>query len=116
MRTRLKLKPGQRGTKKLLRQYGSQLICVRYRYDEEKKRRYKTIELIVDEVPWEPSRIRSANEPAPNEEVHIRVDNTDLVLQEQLKAAHGRWNLHLKFWTLPYREVVALGLQDQIVR
>jgi hypothetical protein len=33
MRTRLHLKPGQKGTKQLLAQYGDRLVCVRYRYD-----------------------------------------------------------------------------------
>ena len=32
-RVRLHLKPGQKGTKQLLAQYGDRLICVRYRYD-----------------------------------------------------------------------------------
>ncbi|WP_322816587.1 hypothetical protein [Chloroflexus sp.] len=54
MRTRLKLKPGQRGTKKLQALYGDRLICVRYRYDFETGRRFKTIELIVDEKAWSP--------------------------------------------------------------
>lgn len=54
MRTRLKLKPGQRGTKKLQAMYGDRLICVRYRYDAEHGRRLKTIELIVDEKEWSP--------------------------------------------------------------
>jgi hypothetical protein len=31
MRTRLKLKPGARGTKKLTQECGDRLICVRYR-------------------------------------------------------------------------------------
>jgi hypothetical protein len=31
-RVRLHLKPGQKGTKQLLAQYGDRLICVRYRY------------------------------------------------------------------------------------
>ncbi len=35
MKTRLDLKPGQRGTKKLSELYGDQLVCVRYRYDEK---------------------------------------------------------------------------------
>jgi hypothetical protein len=52
MRVRLKLKPGQRGTKHLSRQYGDRLVCVRYRYDEETKKRYTTVELIVAEEPW----------------------------------------------------------------
>ncbi|MEJ5346981.1 MAG: hypothetical protein WHS83_18885 [Chloroflexus sp.] len=54
MRTRLKLKPGQRGTKKLQALYGDRLICVRYRYDIATGRRLKTIELIVDEKVWVP--------------------------------------------------------------
>ena len=54
MNTKLTLKPGQRGTKKLLKKYGNRLVCVRYRYDEEKKLRYKTVELIVDVTEWEP--------------------------------------------------------------
>ena len=53
-RTRLKLKPGQRGTKKMVLKYGSKLVCVRYRYAEVTFKRYKTVELIEDEIPWRP--------------------------------------------------------------
>lgn len=52
MDTKLTLKPGKRGTKKLVRKYGDRLICVRYRYDDKKKMRYKTVELIIDARPW----------------------------------------------------------------
>jgi len=38
---RLHLKPGQKGTKQLLAQYGDRLICVRYRYDVQRKKRLK---------------------------------------------------------------------------
>ena len=48
------LLPGANGTKALLRQYGDQLICVRYRYDKTKHKRYKTVELIVEEKDWSP--------------------------------------------------------------
>ncbi len=54
MRTRLKLKPGQRGTKKLQAMYGDRLVCVRYRYDPDTGRRFKTIEIIVEEKEWTP--------------------------------------------------------------
>lgn len=66
MRTRLKLKPGQNGTKKLLEKYGDVLVCVRYRYDEETQKRYKTVELIVDEGVWhqQPERQKAAKERA----------------------------------------------------
>jgi hypothetical protein len=43
------LKPGQKGTKALLEQYGDKLLCVRYRYDEKRQVRIKTVELIVSE-------------------------------------------------------------------
>ena len=67
MRVRLKLKPGQRGTKHLLKQYGDRLFCVRYRYDEETKKRYTTVELIVEEEQWEPPRFK------PDDIVRIKI-------------------------------------------
>jgi hypothetical protein len=54
MRAKLTLRPGQRGTKKLVRKYGDRLVCVRYRYDGERRKRYKTVELIIEESDWEP--------------------------------------------------------------
>src|SRR5262249_6164222 len=56
VRTRLIRQPGQPGTKQLVEQYGAKLVCVRYRYDEDAGKRYKTIELIIDESPYAPSR------------------------------------------------------------
>lgn len=69
MNTKLTLKPGQRGTKKLLKKYGNRLVCVRYRYDEEKKLRYKTVELIVDVTEWEPKE-----EGAKDETIHRDIE------------------------------------------
>lgn len=65
MRTRLHLKPGQRGTKRLSEKYGEQLVCVRYRYDDATKKRYKTVELIVDVAEWAPrgKKTEVRNEP-----------------------------------------------------
>jgi hypothetical protein len=60
MRTRLHLKPGQKGTKQLLTQYGDRLVCVRYCYDAERKKRFKTVELIIAGCAWEPSPPRFA--------------------------------------------------------
>ena len=55
--------PGQRGAKKLLAQYGEQLVCVRYRYDDQRQKRLKTVELIVEEEEWSapqsPPRMRT---------------------------------------------------------
>ena len=54
METRLTLRPGQNGTKKLLERYGERLVRVRYLYDVKTGRRLKTVELIVEAVPWRP--------------------------------------------------------------
>src|SRR5438128_401276 len=54
MRTSMHLKPGRKGTKQLLAQYGDRLVCVRYRHDTQQKKRFKTVELIVAEWAWEP--------------------------------------------------------------
>lgn len=54
MKTRVNLKPGQKGTKRLVEQYGDALVCVRYRYDEKTQKQYKTVEIIVSESDWTP--------------------------------------------------------------
>ncbi|QTA91774.1 Uncharacterized protein dnm_078480 [Desulfonema magnum] len=54
MNIRRNLKPGQKGTKKLAEIYGDSLVCVRYRYDEKRKKRLKTVEIIIDETDWKP--------------------------------------------------------------
>ena len=54
MRTRLTLHPHQDGAKQLRERYGERLVCVRYRYDEATKERWKTVELIIEKSVWEP--------------------------------------------------------------
>ena len=40
METRLTLRPGQNGTRKLAERFGKHLVRVRYRYDETLRKRY----------------------------------------------------------------------------
>ena len=54
MDTRLTLRPGHDGTKKLLQRFGKRLVAVRYLYDADASRRYKTVELIVASQAWSP--------------------------------------------------------------
>jgi len=78
MTSRVKLKPGQKGTMKLAAQYGDALFCVRYRYDVEKCRKMKTIEIIVSESDWTP--------PSPkykaSELVPLRIGTKETTLQK----------------------------------
>ena len=111
MRTSLHLKPGRKGTKQLLAQYGDRLVCVRYRHDAQQKKRFKTIELIVTEWAWEP--------PAPrlpaDQIVALRIDFAEVALRERVKQAGGKWNPRQKVWELCYGHVVALNLEARIV-
>jgi len=54
IKTRLILKPGQKGTKRLTDKYGDALVCIRFRYDAESRQRLKTVELIVEKADWTP--------------------------------------------------------------
>ena len=105
METRLTLKPGQRGTKKLVAHYGEKLVCVRYRYDAARQKRYKTVELIVEEKDWLPVGARAG----------VKVEWGELELARRVKAAGGEWDGERKVWLLDKETVAALGLEERVV-
>ena len=103
---RTTLLPGQKGTVRLHREYGDQLVCVRYRYDKLRGRRLKTVELIIDEQPWVPG----AKIPAERE-VAVRVGYNEHGLRE----AGGWWDAGKRAWRLGFRKVLALSLEARLV-
>lgn len=105
---RLTLQPGQKGTKRLARQYGNRLVCVRYRYDAVKRKRYKTVELIVDEQRWQPAL-------KPGTLVAVQVKWGEVEMARAVRGAGGHWDKVCKVWRLRYDQVVALGLQHRMV-
>ena len=111
MRTRLTLRPGDRGTKKLVERYGSRLVCVRYRYDEDTGRRIKTVEWILDET-LDPSIYPPIQ---PYEPRLISVGFHEVELREQVKAAGGRWHPEAVAGSLPYERIVSLGLTERMM-
>lgn len=111
MRTRLTLRPGQRGTKQLVEEYGDRLVCVRYRYDDKQRKRYKTVELIVDEADWP-----DQNAPADALMVGVLVAREETDLRAQVKAEGGRWNPERQVWELRYDRVKRLELEGRLVR
>jgi hypothetical protein len=110
VRAQVTLQPGQKGTKKLHDRYGDQLVCVRYRYDAARQRRLKTIELIVEEVPWRPKRATRNGA----EMVGVRVAVHEVALQRQVTLAGGRWNPSHRVWELRRDQALQLGLKDRI--
>lgn len=98
MKIRARLTPGQKGTKKYVEKYGDALICVRYRYDAERRKQYKTIELVVSESDWTPPPAKFPDSTM----VALIISATETALRSQVKALGGRWNPDKKVWIVPY--------------
>jgi len=109
MKSYCHLKPGQNGTKRLVEQYGERLICVRYRYDETRKTRFKTVELIVEERPWQPPfRFRD------DDLVPLSVGYGETELREKLRKARAKWDPEAKVWLVLYGKVRGTVLEARI--
>jgi hypothetical protein len=111
MRTKVKLKPGEKGTKGLLKQYGEALVCVRYRYDETRKKQIKTVELVVSESDWTP--------PPPkytaSSLVGLKIGINEKNLQQQVKALGGQWDPKQQVWLVRYICIAKTNLEKLIV-
>ena len=105
LRTTLTLVPGANGTKKLLARYGDRLVCVRYRYDGERGRRLKTVELIEEEAPW----------IASGAVYCLKIAFEETSLREKLKMAGARWNREQRVWMTTGAVVRRLALQDRVI-
>jgi len=110
MRTRLTLYPDQCRAKQLLAQYGNRLVCVRYRYDEQRKRRFKTAEVIVEERVGTPPLSAISRKPGarPGGMARRRGAATGEACWGEMASA--AWGVGLR-----YDLVVALGLEERIV-
>jgi len=97
MKAHTHLKPGQKGTKRLVEQFGDKLLCVRYRYDEIRQVRMKTVEIIVDEWPFNPLL-----QHRDKDIVAVMVPFTRIALRDRLKAAGGRWDPEEKIWWVQF--------------
>ena len=110
MITRLKLKPGQKGTKKLHAEHGEALVCVRYRYDEASGTRIKTIELIVERTAWKPPVKKFTD----NDLVPVRIGFAEKILIAAAKTAKGRWNPDERLWFIRYGNIKGAPLEKHI--
>lgn len=102
------LKPGQDGTKRLLEQYGDRLLCVRYRFDETRGMKIKTVELIVDERPLTTPRFRN------DDLVPVAVGYGEKELREQLRALRARWDGERKLWYVRYGLIRGTPLEKRL--
>lgn len=104
--------PGQKGTKRLVEQYGDALLCVRYRTDEKRGLRLKTVELIVGEKP-----LRTGSKYQDEEMVNLIVAYGETILRDQLKSLGGRWNPKDKLWQVEFGAIRGIPeLVERIVQ
>ena len=108
MKTYKHLKPGQKGTLRLVEKYGDVLLCVRYRYDEKQGRRIKTVEIVVEESPVKFPRYKDGDI------VKVCVGFEEVELREKLRNMRARWDTHLKVWFIPYRLISGTPLESRI--
>jgi len=106
------MRPGDPGSKKWINQFGEPLVCIRYRYDAKRKMKVKTVELIVEEKPYQ----FKCRKIPHNKQVKIKVKYGEKQLGVLVRNAGGTWNKKEKVWELPYSQVKALGLAHRMVR
>ena len=113
METRLTLRPGQHGTRKLVERFGERLLRVRDLYDSAAGRRLKTVELIVESVPWTPRPRRPRRRDDEIVAVRIGFEETDL--RERARRLGAVWRPQQKLWELRWADVRRLGLASRVV-
>ena len=111
MQTRLTLRPGQSGTKKLVERFGKRLIRVRYLYDEHAGRRLKTVELVVESVPWHP-RVRAPRRR--DDIVAVRIDYHETDLRQRAKRLGAVWRPAQKLWEITWGNAKRLEIAERV--
>ena len=115
METRLTLRPGQDGTRKLAERFGTRLVRVSYRYDGTLRKRYTTVELIVAESGWTPRSRKPRATRSPDDMVYVRIGYGEEGLRAKLKTLGALWRPQHKLWELPLGVARGLDLESRIV-
>jgi enoyl-CoA hydratase/carnithine racemase len=85
MEARATMRPGQKGTRKLVARFGDRLLFVRYRYDSKLKKRFTTVELIFENLHLPKELLFTARVVEAEEACRIGLLN-HLVPRAQLRA------------------------------
>ena len=101
-----RLTPGQNGTKRLQAEYGNALVCVRYRLDGRK--RYTTVELVIDEQELPPPATRL------QDIVAVTIGYQERALRDQAKKLGAHWDAERRVWLMPRSTAKAIGLEARI--
>lgn len=99
------LEPGAPGTVRLLRAYGDQLVCVRYRTSGSGEERLTTVELVIDRTP-----IRKRGDQI----VAFKLRNHEVRLRREALKLGACFDARTGLWQLPRHDVLSLGLHHRI--
>jgi hypothetical protein len=106
-----RISAGQPGTKSMVEKYGEKLLYIRYKYDSEKRVKYKTVELVEESSIYE----RKLSRKKAEEIVELKVDYLEEEIRTQIKEVGGRWNPEKKVWEIRFKEVKKMGLEGRII-
>ena len=106
-----KITPAPQGVQRLRQQSCAQHIGACYRDDKPRGKRYKTIELILEELPYAPL----TPQLKPETLVRIDIGLSEVALRKKAKQVGGSWNRARPIWERRYGKAVELGLVDRIV-
>jgi len=112
MITKRTVYPGQPGTQKWINKYGSNLVCVRYKYDPDNQKKMITVELIDEFSNWK----KNKKHIPKNKIVGININYGEVDLARKVKSFGGKWIKEKKEWEITYEAVQSLGLTNRIKR
>ncbi len=99
------IQPGHPGIRKLEKEWGSKLVCVRYRYNARTGKRRTTVEIVVEEAPWKRRRA---------DEVGVEIRSWEGELRKAVLEAGGRWDATSRLWLVAKSKVARLGLSERV--
>lgn len=91
-----------------MEKYGNALLCVRYRFDEIRGVKLKTVEIIVDERPLKKPLFKDGDM------VPVAVAYHEKELREQLRAMRARWDAERKLWYVRYGLIRGTPLVERL--
>ena len=100
-----KIKPSQRGSIKIARNYGSELLCVRYRENPDGTERLTTVELVVERV-----MIQKRDDPI----VSFKIKQEEVDLRRLAQSKGATYDGKSQMWNLVRSEVLRMCLRSRI--
>lgn len=101
--------PRQAGTLKLLRKFGTDLVCVRYRHDPTGLHRLTTVEIVVDQSPV-------ASHRSDRQVFGVRIGLLEHDLRARAKAHGAKWDDAAKLWRMRGKGIKLLNLHARVVK